>query len=68
MNKHPAPKQIQDAYALAKERYAALGVEADKALETLAHIPISLSGNAMALPEQIRDLRLCGWRGALRNR
>jgi L-rhamnose isomerase len=42
MNKHPAPKQIQDAYALAKERYAALGVEADKALETLAHIPISL--------------------------
>jgi L-rhamnose isomerase len=42
MSVHPSPKQIQDAYALAKERYAALGVEADKALETLAHIPISL--------------------------
>jgi L-rhamnose isomerase len=42
MSDHPSPKQVQDAYALAKERYAALGVEADKALETLAHIPISL--------------------------
>ena len=42
MSNHPSPKQVQDAYALAKERYAALGVEADQALETLAHIPISL--------------------------
>ncbi len=42
MNANPSPKQIQNAYALAKERYAALGVEADKALEILAHIPISL--------------------------
>src|SRR5512136_1005645 len=42
MTNHPSPKQIQNAYDLAKERYAALGVEADKALETLAHIPISL--------------------------
>jgi L-rhamnose isomerase len=42
MSVNPSPKQIQDAYALAKERYAALGVETDKALETLAHIPISL--------------------------
>jgi L-rhamnose isomerase len=42
MSVNPSPKQIQDAYALAKERYAALGVEADQALETLAHIPISL--------------------------
>jgi L-rhamnose isomerase len=42
MSVQPSPKQIQDAYALAQERYAALGVEADQALETLAHIPISL--------------------------
>jgi L-rhamnose isomerase len=42
MSVNPSPKQIQDAYALAKERYAALGVEADQALDTLAHIPISL--------------------------
>jgi L-rhamnose isomerase len=42
MSVNPSPKQIQDAYALAQERYAALGVEADQALETLAHIPISL--------------------------
>jgi L-rhamnose isomerase len=42
MRDHPSPKRIQDAYALAQERYAALGVEADQALETLAHIPLSL--------------------------
>jgi L-rhamnose isomerase len=33
---------IQQAYELAKARYAALGVDADRALETLARIPISL--------------------------
>jgi L-rhamnose isomerase len=42
MNKRPAEKQIQDAYALAKERYALLGVDADQALDRLAQIPISL--------------------------
>ncbi len=35
-------KQVQDAYALAKARYAALGVDTDAALETLAQIAISL--------------------------
>jgi L-rhamnose isomerase len=35
-------KQIQDAYALAKERYAALGVDADAATDTLAQVSISL--------------------------
>ncbi len=35
-------KQIEDAYALAKERYAALGVDTEEALATLAQVPISL--------------------------
>ena len=34
--------KIQQAYVLAKERYAALGVDTAAALETLAKIPISL--------------------------
>jgi L-rhamnose isomerase len=38
----PTDKQIEDAYAMAKERYAALGVDADAALKTLAGISISL--------------------------
>lgn len=42
MSKQPTDKQIQDAYQLAKDRYAMLGVDADRALETLADIPISL--------------------------
>ena len=42
MNDRPTDKQIQDAYALAQERYAAFGVETGQALATLAHIPISL--------------------------
>ncbi len=42
MSNHPTDKQIQDAYALAQERYAMLGVDADQALETLAQISISL--------------------------
>jgi len=33
---------IELAYQLAKERYAALGVDTDKALKTLARIPISI--------------------------
>ena len=35
-------KQIRDTYTLARERYLALGVDADAALERLAAIPISL--------------------------
>jgi len=42
MSNHPSDKQIQDAYRLAKERYAMLGVDTDRALDTLAQIPISL--------------------------
>ncbi len=33
---------IQKSYELARERYAALGIDTDKALETLQHIPLSL--------------------------
>ena len=42
MGNHPTDKQIQGAYAMAKERYAMLGVNTDHALDTLARIPISL--------------------------
>ena len=35
-------KQIEQNYLAAKERYAALGVDTDKALETLDKTPISL--------------------------
>ena len=42
MDKWPTDKQIQDAYALAKERYAALDVDAEQALDTLTRTPISL--------------------------
>jgi len=34
--------QVQQAYSLARERYARCGVDADKAIERLAGIPISL--------------------------
>jgi len=34
--------QIQQAYALARERYAVLGVDTDQALLTLAGVSISL--------------------------
>ena len=42
MRYHPTENEIQDAYRLAKERYALLGVDADVALARLAQIPISL--------------------------
>ncbi len=42
MGKQPTNKQVQDTYALAKERYAVLGVDTDEAIDTLAQIPISL--------------------------
>jgi L-rhamnose isomerase len=35
-------KQIEQAYRLAKERYAALGVDTDKALRQVAGIPVSI--------------------------
>jgi L-rhamnose isomerase len=35
-------KQIEQAYRLAKERYAALGVDTDKALQQLGGIPVSI--------------------------
>ena len=35
-------QQIQEAYDIAKERYAGLGVDTDKALDALAQIPLSL--------------------------
>jgi L-rhamnose isomerase len=35
-------KQVNQAYRLAKERYAALGVDTDKALKQLAGIPVSI--------------------------
>lgn len=42
MPTQPTNKQIQDGYNLAKERYTALGVDADKALDILATVAISL--------------------------
>jgi len=39
---HPTDKQIYDAYTLARERYATLGVDTGQALKTLAGISISL--------------------------
>ncbi len=38
----PSEAQIQSAYGLAKERYAALGVDTEKALAALAKVSISL--------------------------
>ena len=38
------------AFALAAERYAALGVDVDHALKTLAGIPISVSYTHLTLP------------------
>ena len=38
----PTAKQIEAAYKIARDRYEALGVNADKACTALAKIPISL--------------------------
>ena len=38
----PSTQQIESAYATARDRYAALGVDTEQALKTLAQIPISL--------------------------
>ena len=42
MNKRPGTKQIEQAYTMAKERYAALGVNTEGALAQLSEIAISL--------------------------
>ena len=42
MSPQPSEKNIQQAYALAKERYAAYGVDTDQALAALSKIAISL--------------------------
>jgi L-rhamnose isomerase len=42
MNKQPTTTQIEQAYGLAQERYAALGVDCDQAIARLTAIPISL--------------------------
>ena len=42
MSQQPTEKQIRDAYDLARDRYALLGVDTDVALVRLAGIPVSL--------------------------
>ena len=42
MNPNPTKKQVQDAYILARERYAGLGVNADQAIEMLKGVSLSL--------------------------
>ncbi|UCC61489.1 MAG: L-rhamnose isomerase [Anaerolineae bacterium] len=42
MSTQATTRQIQDAYAMASERYAAVGVDTEQAIETLAQISISL--------------------------
>ena len=42
MGRQPTDQQIQDAYEMARDRYAGLGVDTDKALDVLVRIPISL--------------------------
>jgi L-rhamnose isomerase len=42
LSKQPSDQQIQDAYALARERYRVLGVDTERALENLSQISISL--------------------------
>ena len=42
MTGHATDQQIQDAYALAQERYGLLGVDTGQVLDTLAGVPLSL--------------------------
>jgi L-rhamnose isomerase len=42
VNSQISPSQVEQAYQLAKERYAALGVDTEKVLARLAEISISL--------------------------
>lgn len=38
----PTEKAVEESYAAARERYAALGVDADQALERALAVPVSL--------------------------
>jgi L-rhamnose isomerase len=42
MSQQPTEKQIRDAYDLARDRYALLGVDTDAALAELVKVPVSL--------------------------
>ena len=42
MSIHPTEAQIQSAYRLAQERYAMLGVDTDRAIETLSTVALSV--------------------------
>jgi L-rhamnose isomerase len=42
INSPPSARRVQDAYALARERYAAIGVDTDAVLSQLARISLSL--------------------------
>ena len=42
MTFQPSEKQIQTAYEVARERYAAFGVDVDAAMNMLKTVPISL--------------------------
>lgn len=42
MANHPTEKQVIEAYGIARERYAQLGVDTERALTALSGIPISL--------------------------
>src|SRR5512140_151325 len=42
METNPTERQVQDAYALARERYAAIGVNTDQALSALDGVSLSL--------------------------
>ncbi|MEW5720013.1 MAG: L-rhamnose isomerase, partial [Chloroflexota bacterium] len=42
MSNPPSEQQIENAYHIAQERYAELGVDTDKALDALARIPLGL--------------------------
>src|SRR5262245_35267685 len=42
MGMSPTTRQLHDAYAIANERYAALGIDTERALDTLGRVSISL--------------------------
>ncbi|MBI5565495.1 MAG: L-rhamnose isomerase, partial [Chloroflexi bacterium] len=42
MSTHQNDTHIQEAYRLAKERYALMGVDVDRAIETLSTVALSL--------------------------
>ena len=42
MKTKTSSRSVERAYALARERYAALGVDTDKAIKTIARVPVSI--------------------------